>query len=194
MTQEILGALQGENPAAEETGALPSVPSAQAACPPAPFSFSGPDPLCGAPAGGEGGDAPAQPAAPGEPAGASLRAHLDALCAQAEALCREVPDFDLDAALRDPDFLRLTAPGLGVPLRQAYFALHPEALERRGAAEAERQLARALAAGAARPREGGGRQGPSGFAADYRSLSRPEQLRFKQRILEAGARGEKLYP
>ena len=42
MTQEILGALQGENPAAEETGALPSAPSAQAACPPAPFSFSGP--------------------------------------------------------------------------------------------------------------------------------------------------------
>lgn len=188
MTQEILSALQGENPAAEEPGSLPSALSAQAACPPAPFSFSGPDPLCRASDGGEGGDAP------GEPAGASLRAHLDALCAQAEALCREVPDFDLDAALRDPDFLRLTAPGLGVPLRQAYFALHPEALERRGAAEAERQLARALAAGAARPREGGGRQGPSGFAADYRSLSRPEQLRFKQRILEAGARGEKLYP
>lgn len=171
MTQEILGALQGEDPAAEG-GALPA-PAAES-----PAPAAGPEARGPAPAGG----------------GEALRAHLDSLCAQAEALCREVPDFELDAALRDPAFLRLTAPGLGVPLRQAYFALHPEALERRGAAEAERQLARALAAGAARPREGGGRQGPGGFAADYRSLSRPEQLRFKQRIREAGARGEKLYP
>ena len=128
----------------------------------------------------------------------AIRAHLDSLRAQAEQLRQEFPDFDLDAALRDPDFLRLTAPGLGVDLRRAYYALNRDALEartaRRAAEETRRQLARSVAAGGLRPREGGGQQAAAELATDYRQLSRSQQQALKQRIIEAAARGEKLYP
>ena len=126
------------------------------------------------------------------------REHLDSLRAQAEELRRDFPDFALDAALRDPDFLRLTAPGLGVDLRRAYYALHREELDgraaRQAAEETRRQLVRSLASAEGRPREGGGQQAAAQLAADYRSLSRSQQLQLKQRILEAAAKGEKLYP
>lgn len=123
--------------------------------------------------------------------------HFDKLRAQEGALRAEFPDFSLDKALRDPAFLRLTAPGMGVSARRAWLALHPEAVAEKAGALAAREsralLGRALAAGAARPREGGG-SGGALLRADYRNLSRPEQQRLKQRILEAAAWGEKLYP
>ena len=119
-----------------------------------------------------------------------LREHLALLRAQAA----EMPGFDLEQALRDPAFVRLTAPGVGVSVRDAWYALHREETERRRSEENRAMLARAAAASARRPREGGGSGGTALIAADYRSLSRAEQLRVKQRILEAGARGEKVYP
>ena len=117
-----------------------------------------------------------------------LRAHFDALWAASERLAAEFDDFDPEAALRDPDFLRLTAPGLGVEPRRAWLALHPESLQRR-TAEA---LGRSLASCAARPREGG--RGGALPETDYRSLSRAEQQRLKERIHRAAALGEKIYP
>ena len=125
---------------------------------------------------------------------ADLRAHLDSLIAQAEALRREQPDFDLDAALRDPAFLRLTAPALGVGVREAWYALHREELEARAAARSRELLARAVSGGRSRPREGGGLESAALTRSDYRSLSREARERLKQDILEASARGEKLYP
>lgn len=126
------------------------------------------------------------------------RRHLDALWAQAEALRRDFPDFDLSRALRDPDFVRLTAPDTGVDLRRAYYAMNRERLDALAAARAAQEtragLARSLATGGQRPREGGGQQAAAALAADYRQLSRPQQQALKQRIREAAARGEKLYP
>ena len=124
---------------------------------------------------------------------AAIRAHFDALCAQAPALEAEFPDFSLAAALRDADFVRLTAPGMGVEPRRAWLALHPESLRRRAAEESAAALARSLASGASRPREGGGQTGAA-LRTDYRSLPRSEQLRLKQRIYNAAALGEKIYP
>ena len=117
-----------------------------------------------------------------------LRAHFDALWAASERLAAEFDDFDPEAALRDPDFLRLTAPGLGVEPRRAWLALHPESLQRRTADA----LRRSLASVAARPREGG--RGGALPERDYRSLSRTEQQRLKERIHRAAALGEKIYP
>ena len=119
-----------------------------------------------------------------------LQGHLAALYEQAA----ELPGFDLEQALHDPAFVRLTAPGVGVSVRDAWYALHREETERRRAEENRAMLARAAASSARRPREGGGSGGTALIAADYRSLSRAEQLRVKQRIFEAGARGEKVYP
>ena len=135
----------------------------------------------------------AAPTEPGNPPSAlppapDLRAHFDALWAASERLAAEFDDFDPAAALHDPDFLRLTAPGLGVEPRRAWLALHPESLQRR-TAEA---LGRSLASCAARPREGG--RGGALPETDYRSLSRAEQQRLKERIHRAAALGEKIYP
>ena len=118
-----------------------------------------------------------------------LREHLDRLQEQAA----QIPGFDLMEALQDPAFVRLTAPGVGVSAADAWYALHREENERRQTEESRKLLARAAAASAGRPREGGG-TGAALIASDYRSLSRAERLHIKQRILEAGARGEKIYP
>ena len=123
------------------------------------------------------------------PALPDLRAHLAALAAEAAS----IPGFDLAAALRDPDFVRLTAPGVGVGVRRAWDALHGDQLRRAAAEESARLLAQSVAQGLARPREGGGQTGAPP-ALDYRSLSRGEQLRLKERIVAAAARGEKIYP
>ena len=86
-------------------------------------------PLADEPQGGTLGEAePERPAAAPEeaqkPAPPSLRAHFARLCAEADALHRADPDFDLDSALRDPAFVRLTAPDVGVPVADAWYALH----------------------------------------------------------------------
>ena len=129
---------------------------------------------------------------------ADFRAHFASLCAQAEALREELPDFDLGAALRDPAFLRLTAPALGVGVREAWAALHRGEIEsraaRRGAEEAKRQLALAAASGSLRPREGGGLGAAARTRSDYRARAREAQQSLKRRILDAAARGEKVYP
>ena len=127
----------------------------------------------------------------------AILAHLRSLHAQAEELRRDFPDFDLGEALRDPAFLRLTAPALGVGVREAYYALNRPRLDELAAARAAEEsralLARSVAEGARRPREGGGQSGAA-VAADYRSLPRAEQQRLKERILRAASRGEKIYP
>ena len=126
------------------------------------------------------------------------RSHFASLVAQGEALREELPGFDLDAALHDPAFLRLTAPGLGVGVREAWCALHREAFEeraaRRGAEEAKALLARTAAQGALRPREGGGLDAAALTSPDPRALSRGARERLRDEIRAAAARGEKLYP
>ena len=49
---------------------------------------------------------------PPSPESPLLRAHFARLCAEADALHRADPGFDLDSALRDPAFVRLTAPAV----------------------------------------------------------------------------------
>ena len=118
-----------------------------------------------------------------------IRTHWEKLAAEAAG----IEGFDLAAALRDPAFVRLTAPGVGVSVEDAWYALHRRETQHREEEEGRLRLAQAVAAASRRPREGGG--GASALiAADYRSLSRSEQLRVKKRIAEAASRGEKIYP
>lgn len=118
-----------------------------------------------------------------------IRAHWEKLAAEAAG----IEGFDLREALRDPAFVRLTAPGVGVSVEDAWYALHRRESMRRDEQAGRLRLAQAVAASCRRPKEGGG--GASALiAADYRSLSRAEQLRVKKRIAEAASRGEKIYP
>ena len=91
-----------------------------------------------------------------------LRAHFARLCAEADALHRADPGFDLDSALRDPAFVRLTAPDVGVPVADAWYALHRreyaetlrrESLEQAAAGHRPAPHDRRPARGAARPHQ-----------------------------------------
>lgn len=128
-----------------------------------------------------------------------LRDHLSDLEQQAQQLQRLFPDFDLHRQLQDPAFARLTAPGSGLSLEDAYYALNRKKLQGAAMELAARQTARklsnAVASGSARPQEHGvSRQAPSVAAFDYRNASREEKEALKQRIALAAARGEKIYP
>ena len=202
MTRELLTALEGTGDTAESPPCLKGgapvltlgrgdASAADDASPVSPADGQNPPPALRRETQGPLGKGAIE-AAP-DPELDALYRHFEGLRAQTQALGREIPDFDPALALRDPDFLRLTAPGVGMDPRRAWLALHPELLERRAARESAAALARSLASSAARPREGGGGAGAT-LAADYRSLPRAEQQRLKERILQAASRGEKIYP
>ena len=125
-----------------------------------------------------------------------VKSHFAALCEQAEELRREFPDFKLSEALKDADFIRLTAPGVGVDLRRAFYACNRERLdklaERRGAEAAREAFAKSLRDNAARPVEGG--SGAAELRSDYRHMSGESRAELKKQIRSAAARGKKIYP
>ena len=126
------------------------------------------------------------------PEGAGIAAHLQAMYAEAEALRRSVPDFDLQREMEDPEFVRMTAPHSGISLADAYFARHRAERERATAQKSLEAVSRSIMSAGARPRElretGKGER----FTLDPRSMSREEREALKKRILEAKAQGRKL--
>ena len=127
---------------------------------------------------------------PPSPSPPALRAHFERLCAEAEALHRSEPGFDLNAALHDPRFLRLTAPGVGVPVADAWYALHRDEYAEDLRRESMERAAAAVAAGRLRPREGGRTSGGELMGTDPRHMSPAQRAELKERI----KRGEKVYP
>ena len=128
-----------------------------------------------------------------------LQQHLADLSMQADRLKQVFPDFDLQQSLRDPVFARLTAPGMGLTLEDAYYALHHRQLQEAAVQMAARQTARAmsnaLVSGSHRPQEHGtDPQAGSVAVFDYSKASPQERNDLKNRIRLAAARGEKVYP
>ena len=127
-----------------------------------------------------------------------LRQHYLSLVAQGKELEKKYPGFQLQQELRDPTFARLTAPGTGISVEDAYYTVHRRQIQNAAMEAASRrtaqQIANAIRAGG-RPEENGtGAQGPTVSGFDYRSASREQREALKARIRQAGARGEKLYP
>lgn len=120
-----------------------------------------------------------------------LRRHYSDLLRQAEELAKDRPGFDLQEELRNPAFLRMTAPGVGLSVREAYRAVHHEDLVQ----EAVDQVQKQIRAGRTRTRELGA-DGSNGtiVKADYSRMSKPEREQFKRRIRDAAQRGEKIFP
>ena len=128
-----------------------------------------------------------------------LQAHFAGLQQQAQKLKEIFPDFDLRQQMQNPAFARLTAPGSGLTLEDAYYALNRQQLQGAAMELAARQtakkLASAVASGSARPQEHGvSRQAAAAPVFDYRNASRQEKEELKRRIALAAARGEKVYP
>lgn len=129
----------------------------------------------------------------------ALRQHYGSLVEQSRALCQKYPGFDLHRELKDPVFAKLTAPGMGVSVEDAYYTVHRREIEdaalQVAAQKTAEQISNAIRAGGGRPEENGtSAMGPSVSAFDYRTASREQREALKARIRSAGARGEKIYP
>ena len=128
-----------------------------------------------------------------------IQQHIAKLEEQGNALKAVFPNFDLRTELQNPAFARMTAPNVGISVEDAYYAIHRNEIQAASmqiaAQKAAENLSNAIQAGSRRPIENGmSAQAASVTKFDYRTAS-PEQRRaLKQRIRDAAARGEKLYP
>lgn len=128
-----------------------------------------------------------------------FRFHFAELERQAQTLRRTFPQFDLRAELRNPVFARMTAPGVGIGVEDAYYAVHRKELQASAMREASdktaEMLASAIRSGSRRPIESGASaQAPSVSAFDYAKASREQRESFKKDLRARIARGEKVYP
>ena len=116
-----------------------------------------------------------------------LRSHYDTLRRQAEELQRQLPEFSLENALEDREFLRLTSPEVGLGVEGAWYALHHEGLRQEAAGEAARAISESIRAGAGIPAENG--TVPRGAVSSqprlYRSMS-PEERKLQEQLIRSG--------
>ena len=128
-----------------------------------------------------------------------FREHIRGLQQQADALKEVVPGFDLRQELQNPLFARLTSPGVGLSVEDAFYAVHRRAMQEQSMQVAAQQTARmisnAIRSGSRRPEEAGtAAQAPSVSRFDYRSATPEQRKALKDAIRKAAAEGRKLYP
>lgn len=126
-----------------------------------------------------------------------FRGHMENLRQQEEAFREVVPGFQLRQELRNPLFARLTSPGVGLSVEDAFYAVHRREMQQKSmqvAAQQTRQLiSNAIQSGSHRPEEAG-TQAPALTRFDYRTASREERAALKNEIRRAAAQGRKVYP
>ena len=126
--------------------------------------------------------------------------HIENLEQQGEALKKIFPSFDLRTELKNPAFVRMTAPGKGImSVEDAYRAVHRKELDALSmqvvAQKTAQKISNAIQSGSRRPDEAGiSSQAPSVTTFNYRNASIEQRNALKKRIRDAAARGEKLYP
>ncbi len=128
-----------------------------------------------------------------------LRAHFDSLQQQGEAMKKVFPKFDLRTELQNPAFARMTSPNIGISVEDAYYAIHRNEIQtaamKATAQQTAQKISNSIQAGSRRPDEAGANgQAPSVTTFDYSKATREQREAFKQRIRDAAARGEKVYP
>lgn len=125
--------------------------------------------------------------------------HIRKLQQQAQDFQRAVPGFDLRKELRNPLFARLTSPGVGLSVEDAFYAVHRKAIQQQSmeaaARQATRMVSNAIASGSHRPEESGtAAQAPSVSRFDYRNATPEQRKALKDAIRKAAAEGRKIYP
>ena len=121
--------------------------------------------------------------------------HIMKLEQQGEALKKVFPNFDLRAELRNPAFVRMTSPNVGISVEDAYYTIHRKEIQTASmqvtAQKVAQKVSNAIQSGSRRPQENGtSGQAPSVSTFDYRRASREQREALKQRIRS----GEKIYP
>lgn len=128
-----------------------------------------------------------------------IRNHFTGLEQQAQEMKKIIPNFDLQTELKNPAFLRMTSPNVGISVRDAYYAVHHDEMQTaamQAAAKATAQnISSNIQAGQRRPDENGiSGQAPSETTFNYRNASREQREAFKKDLRARLARGEKVYP
>ena len=128
-----------------------------------------------------------------------IQQHILKLEQQGEALKKVFPNFDLRKELQNPVFARMTAPGVGLSVEDAFYAVHRNEIQTAAmqvtAQKTAEKISNAIQSGSRRPDESGASsQAPSVSTFDYRNASREQREALKKKIRDAAARGEKLYP
>ena len=118
---------------------------------------------------------------------AALRQHFFRLTRQAEELKRTFPEFDLMREMQNPAFMRMTAPGTGVSVKDAFYAVHGEEIQRESmryaAVQAGRRIAASVQAGASRPLENGVQAAaPVAIGIDIRGMDKKQREEYRRRI------------
>lgn len=125
--------------------------------------------------------------------------HIRKLRQQEQEFKAIVPGFDLRLELKNPLFARLTAPGVGLSVEDAFYAVHRREMQERSmeaaAQQAARMVSNAIASGSRRPQESGtAAQAPSVSRFDYRNATPQQRKELKDAIRKAAAEGRKIYP
>ena len=128
-----------------------------------------------------------------------VRNHYAGLEQQAKEFQKVIPNFDLATELKNPAFLRMTAPNVGISVRDAYYAVHHDEMQTaamQATAKATAQnISQNIQARQRRPDENGiSGQAPSATTFDYSKASPEQREAFKKDLRARMARGEKVYP
>ena len=128
-----------------------------------------------------------------------IQQHIQKLEQQGEAMKQTFPGFDLRKELQNPTFARMTSPGVGLSVEDAYYAVHRREIQTAAmqvtAQKTAQKISNSIQAGQKRPAE----NGTSGQAAsvttfDYSKASKEQRDALKREIYAAKARGQKIYP
>lgn len=123
-----------------------------------------------------------------------MHEHFEGLARQAEAVKQLYPSFDLMTEMQNPQFARLTAPGVNVDVRTAYEVVHNAEIQSAGmqvaAQKSAERVANAVRANGTRPMENGmnSQQTASPVKSDPRTLTKADLAEISKRV----ARGEKI--
>lgn len=124
-----------------------------------------------------------------------LADHFGRLQQQGEELKKTFPKFDLRAELQNPTFLRLTSPGVGLSVQDAYYAVHRQEIQQASMQVAAQRTAEQMSANIqsrqSRPQEVAMKATTAPVSQKApQNMTRQEREEYKSRIRAAIARGE----
>lgn len=117
----------------------------------------------------------------------AMRQHFQKLAVQAEEMQKAFPGFDLQAELQNPNFLKWTSPQYGMSVRDAYFAIHHDEIQKAtmqyAGQRATQQVAASVQAGARRPQENGAQGvGSALIKSDPSTWSKADRDEVRRRV------------
>ena len=126
----------------------------------------------------------------------AIRTHYEKLQRESAELKTLYPEFDLETEMQNNEFVKLTAPGVDVPLKFAYRAIHGEEIARREAEAIARNVAQATAnsiQSGQRPQENGtaARNSMPAKPQLYSQMSKEDRAALKAEIERNAAYGKK---